>query len=115
MTADDRRALVFEIETPSEKPRLHPPRHPRWEKFLPAPWRRARRQRRVEAAFDDHARRVREWEAAGRPPVRTRHHIPAAEVTLAELPDGSHEVSATALPSDAEILSVTYPSQENPS
>ena len=55
---------------------------------------------------------MREWEAAGRPPVRTRHYIPAAEVDLTRLPDGTFEVSATALPSDAEILSVTYPSQE---
>lgn len=115
MTADDRRALIFDTETPSEKPRLHPPRHPRWEKLLPAPWRRARRQRRVEEAFDDQARRVREWEAAGRPPVRTRHYIPVADVTFTELPDGSHEVSVTAFTPDTEIRSVFYPSQENPS
>ena len=105
----DHRALIFEIETPSEKPRIHPPRHPRWEKLLPAPWRKARRRRRVEETFDDHARRVREWEAAGRPPVRTRVYVPAAEVTLTELPDGSHEVSARGLPADAEIVSVRYP------
>lgn len=105
----DTRALCFEIETPSERPTVHPPRHPRGERILPAPWRRARRQKRVEAAFDDHARRVQEWEAAGRPPVRTRYYVPRAEVTLTELPDGSHEVSARALPADAEILSVTYP------
>ena len=108
----DTRALIFEIETPSERPTVHPPRHPRWERILPAPWRRARRQRRIEASFDDQARRVREWEAAGRPPVRTRYYVPVADVNLTELPDGSHEVSATALPSDAEILSATYPSQE---
>src|SRR5699024_10299859 len=77
----DRRALIFETETPSEKPRFHPPRHPRWEKILPAP-------------------------------VRTRHYIPAAEVDLTRLPDGTFEVSATALPSDAAIASGTYPSQE---
>lgn len=111
----DRRALIFEIETPSSRPTVRPPHHPRWEKLLPAPWRRARRRKRVEAAFDERARRVQEWEAAGRPPDRTRYYIPAAEVDLTRLPDGSYEVSATALPSDAEILSVTYPSQETPS
>ena len=30
----DHRALIFETETPSEKPRFHPPRHPRWEKKI---------------------------------------------------------------------------------
>lgn len=105
----DHRALIFETETPSEKPRFHPPRHPRWEKILPAPWRGARRQRRVEAAFDDQARRVREWEAAGRPPDRRRVYIPRAEVTVTELPNGDREVSAQCLPYNAEVLSVYYP------
>ena len=105
----DHRALIFETETPSEKPRFHPPRHPRWEKILPAPWRRARRQRRVEAAFDDQARRVREWETAGRPPDRMRVYIPRAEVTVTELPNGDREVSAQCLPYNAEVLSVYYP------
>ena len=111
----DRRALIFEVEVPSEKPRVHPPRHPSWERILPAKWKSKRRRKRVEEAFDARARRVQEWEAAGRPPDRVRYYIPAADVTVTELPDGSHEVSAAALAYNAEILSVTYPSQENPS
>lgn len=109
------RALCFEIETPSERPTVRTPRHPRWEQILPRPWRRARRRARIDAAFDEWAARVQEWELAGRPPVRTRYYVPRAEVTVTELPDGSREVSARALPTDAEILSVTYPSQETPS
>lgn len=111
----DRRALIFETETPSERPRIALVIHPRWERFLPAVWAAERRERRMLAATADWERRVAEWEAAGRPPNRVRHYIPAAEVTVTELPDGSHEVSATALPPYAEIRSVTYPSQENPS
>lgn len=102
-------ALCFEIETPSERPTVHPPRHPRWERILPAPWRRARRRKRIDAAYDDWAARVQEWELAGRPPDRQRIYVPRAEVTVTELPDGSREVSARALPTDAEIVSVTYP------
>ena len=105
----DTRALCFEIETPSERPTARPPRHPRWERILPAPWRKARRRARAEAAFTEWRGRVDAWEAAGRPPVRTRYYVPRAEVEIVEQPDGSHEVSARALPSDAEIVSVVYP------
>lgn len=103
-------ALCFEILTPSSKPTVRPPHHPGWEKLLPAPWRKARRRARTEAAFDDWARRVQEWEAAGRPPDRTRIYVPRSEVTITELPNGDREVSARALPADSEILSVFYPS-----
>lgn len=106
----DTRALCFEIEVPSSKPTVRPPRHPRWEKLLPAPWRKARRRARTEAAFDEWAARVQEWELAGRPPDRMRVYVPRSEVTFTHLPDGSHEVSARCLPADAQIQSVFYPS-----
>ena len=44
-----------------------------------------------------------------------RVYVPRAEVTVTELPNGDREVSAQVLPYNAEILSVYYPSQENPS
>ena len=109
------RALCFEIETPSERPTVQTPRHPRWERILPRPWRQARRRKRIDAAFDEWAARVQEWELAGRPPDRMRVYVPRAEVTVTELPNGDREVSAQVLPYNAESLSVYYPSQENPS
>lgn len=105
----DMRALCFEIETPSSKPTVRPPHHPRWEKLLPKPWWKARRRARTEAAFVDWKRRVDEWEAAGRPPDRMRVYVPRAEVTVTELPNGDREVSARCLPANAEILSVFHP------
>lgn len=105
----DTRALCFEIEVPSSRPTVRPPHHPRWEKLLPKPWRESRRRARTEAAFDEWAARVQEWELAGRPPERQRIYIPRAEVTVTELPNGDREVSARALPIDSEILSVHYP------
>ena len=105
----DTRALCFEIEVPSSRPTVLPPHHPRWEKLLPAPWRKARRRARTEAAFAEWSARVRAWELAGRPPDWRRVYVPRAEVDTTELPDGSHEVSVRAPPSDAEIVSVTYP------
>lgn len=102
--------LRFEIETPSSRPTIHPPHHPDWEKLLPESWWRARRRARTEAAFDDWAQRVQEWEAAGRPPDRTRVYIPRTEVTFTRTERGDYEVSARALPRHSKILSITDPS-----
>lgn len=111
----DRRALIFEVEEPSKRPPYVPTRPPWFESLIPRRFTAQRQYRRVEKAMTDWCLRVQAWEDAGRPPDRTRYYIPAAEVTVTELPDGTHEVSATALHHDAEILSVIYPSQENPS
>lgn len=105
----DMRAFCFEVETPSEKPRLHPPHHPRWERWLPAAVRKARRRARTERAFEDWQRRVMVWEDNGRPPITTMYYIPAADVTVTDLPDGTQEVSVAAFPSDSKIISTTYP------